>query len=96
MQIRRSGDFTPEDAEDLAKVINYGALPGAARGGDRSERVADAREDQLAAGIAAGIIGLLLVALYMLVYYRLLGAGRDRRAPRERGGLIVRTDLVPR
>jgi preprotein translocase subunit SecD len=30
--------------------------------------------DQLAAGIAAGIIGLLLVALYMLVYYRLLGA----------------------
>jgi preprotein translocase subunit SecD len=29
--------------------------------------------DQLAAGIAAGVIGLLLVALYMVVYYRLLG-----------------------
>ena len=29
--------------------------------------------DQLEAGIAAGIIGLALVALYMLVFYRLLG-----------------------
>ena len=34
--------------------------------------------DQLQAGIAAGIIGLALVALYMLVFYRLLGARRDR------------------
>ncbi len=29
--------------------------------------------DQLDAGIVAGIIGLVLVALYMLLYYRLLG-----------------------
>ena len=29
--------------------------------------------DQLHAGIIAGIIGLALVALYMLVFYRLLG-----------------------
>jgi preprotein translocase subunit SecD len=30
-------------------------------------------KDQLRAGVAAGIIGLALVALYMLLYYRLLG-----------------------
>jgi preprotein translocase subunit SecD len=69
-----SGGFTPGDAEDLATVISYGALPVQLTEETVQNVSPTLGSDQLAAGIAAGIIGLLLVALYMLVYYRLLGA----------------------
>jgi len=69
-----SGGFTPEDASDLATVISYGALPVQLEELTVQNVSPTLGSDQLAAGIAAGVIGLLLVALYMLVYYRLLGA----------------------
>jgi preprotein translocase subunit SecD len=69
-----SGGFTPGDAEDLATVISYGALPVQLQEETVQNVSPTLGSDQLAAGIAAGVIGLLLVALYMLVYYRLLGA----------------------
>jgi preprotein translocase subunit SecD len=68
-----SGNFTQGEAEDLAKLIKYGALPV------RLEQISVENvsptlgEDQLSAGIAAGLLGLALVAAYMLFYYRLLG-----------------------
>jgi preprotein translocase subunit SecD len=68
-----TGNFTQSDASDLAKLINYGALPVQLKQLTSENVSPSLGSDQLDAGIAAGIIGLVLVALYMLVYYRLLG-----------------------
>jgi preprotein translocase subunit SecD len=68
-----SGQFTPSEAADLAKLINYGALPVRLNQSTATSVSPTLGRDQLHAGIIAGIIGLVLVALYMLLYYRLLG-----------------------
>ena len=68
-----SGDFTEAEARDLALVLRYGALPI-----ELEERQVQAisptlGRDQLRSGVAAGLFGLGLVMLYMLLYYRMLG-----------------------
>jgi preprotein translocase subunit SecD len=68
-----SQGFSQTDASDLAKLINYGALPVHLVQQTSQSVSPTLGSDQLNAGIAAGIIGLTLVAIYMLVYYRLLG-----------------------
>jgi len=68
-----SGNFTQSEAEDLAKLINYGSLPVVLKQVNVQNVSPSLGNDQLHAGIVAGIIGLVLVALYMLVFYRLLG-----------------------
>ena len=71
--VQITGNFTPGQAGDLAKVIKYGALPVALKQINSQDVSPTLGNDQLNAGIAAGVIGLALVALYMLVYYRILG-----------------------
>jgi preprotein translocase subunit SecD len=71
--VQITGNFTPGEASDLATVINYGALPVQLNAINIQQVSPTLGNDQLNAGIAAGIIGLVLVALYMLVYYRVLG-----------------------
>ena len=71
--VQITGSFTQSQASDLATVINYGALPVQLNAIDVQQVSPTLGSDQLNAGIAAGIIGLALVALYMLVYYRILG-----------------------
>ena len=71
--VQISGNFSPDEASDLATIINYGALPVQLEELTVQNVSPTLGDDQLAAGIAAGVIGLILVALYMLVYYRLLG-----------------------
>ena len=68
-----TGDFTQSEADDLATIINYGALPVQLEEQTVQNVSPTLGRDQLDAGIAAGLVGLALVALYMLVYYRLLG-----------------------
>lgn len=68
-----SNGFTQTDAQDLAKLINYGALPVVLKQVNVENVSPSLGKDQLHAGILAGIIGLALVAIYMLVFYRLLG-----------------------
>jgi preprotein translocase subunit SecD len=73
--VQITGDFTKGEAEDLARLLKYGALPVQF---DRDEQTVQSisptlGKDQLRAGIIAGVVGLALVAAYMLVYYRLLG-----------------------
>ncbi|MGH8972686.1 MAG: protein translocase subunit SecD [Acidimicrobiia bacterium] len=68
-----SGNFTEDEARDLALVLRYGALPV-----ELEERQVQAisptlGRDQLRSGVAAGLFGLGLVMLYMLLYYRMLG-----------------------
>jgi protein-export membrane protein SecD len=61
------------EAEDLASILNYGALPTTFER-ERVESVsATLGSDSLRAGLIAGLLGLLLVAVYMIIYYRVLG-----------------------
>lgn len=71
--VQITGNFSSTEAEDLAKLINYGSLPVQLRELTVENVSPTLGKDQLRAGIIAGIIGLLLVSLYMLVYYRILG-----------------------
>lgn len=68
-----SGGFTESSARDLATVLRYGALPVQLEIQSVQEVSATLGRDALRAGVIAGIIGLVLVAAYMLVTYRLLG-----------------------
>ncbi len=62
-----------EVGEQLAAFLRYGALPTTFER-ERVESVsASLGEDSLTAGLIAGLVGLMLVAGYMLVYYRSLG-----------------------
>jgi len=62
-----------QEAEDLAAILRYGALPTTFER-ERVESVsATLGAESLKAGLLAGLIGLLIVAGYMLIYYRSLG-----------------------
>jgi preprotein translocase subunit SecD len=67
------GDFTQDEARDLANILKYGALPLTFDAGEVQEVSATLGGDQLTAGLIAGVIGLALVVLYSLLYYRGLG-----------------------
>ncbi len=67
-----SGDFTETEARDLAQTINRGAFPVQVEQ-QRVETVSPtAGESALNAALIAGLIGVALTLLYMIVYYRRL------------------------
>jgi preprotein translocase subunit SecD len=68
-----TGSFTQVEAKDLAKVLEYGALPLAFDRGEVQQISPTLGADQLYAGLLAGAIGLLLVTIYSFFYYRGLG-----------------------
>jgi len=65
--------FTPAQANQLALVLKYGSLP--IRFVPQSVQTVSATvgKDSLRAGLLAGIGGIAVVMIYMLLYYRLLG-----------------------
>jgi preprotein translocase subunit SecD len=68
-----SGNFSQDEASDLANVLKFGALPLTFDPGEVQEVSATLGGEQLRAGLIAGAIGLALVVLYSLLYYRGLG-----------------------
>ena len=72
-QAQISGSFTQAEAQALATVLNYGALPLSFETSDLSTVTPTLGETQLKAGLLAGLIGLGLVLIYSLFYYRGLG-----------------------
>ncbi|MGW9212198.1 protein translocase subunit SecD [Embleya sp. NPDC055664] len=68
-----SGDFTRSSANDLSNVLKYGALPLSFTKSDVTTVSASLGGDQLRGGLIAGAIGIVLVILYSLFYYRGLG-----------------------
>lgn len=68
-----SGDFTQEDASQLASQLRFGALPISFEVQSTEQISATLGSEQLRNGILAGIIGMLLVVLFMLWQYRALG-----------------------
>jgi len=77
--ITRDQGFPEVEAKDTALVLDFGALPIAfadpadPQAGLVRTVSATLGRDSLDAGLIAGMIGLLLVAAYMIWYYRLLG-----------------------
>lgn len=68
-----TGNFTQGEAKDLALVLRYGALPVQLDRQTVQTVSASLGRDTLRAGLGAGLAGLGLVAIYMLLYYRALG-----------------------
>ena len=68
-----TGSFTQVEAQDLANVLKYGSLPLAFDRGEVQQVSPTLGKDQFHAGLLAGGLGLLLVVLYSLFYYRALG-----------------------
>lgn len=65
-----SGDFTAVSARDLANQLKYGALPLTFQLNGSSYEGPTLAGTQLHAGLVAGAVGLLLVVVYLLLYYR--------------------------
>ncbi|ETA02097.1 preprotein translocase subunit SecD [Frankia sp. CcI6] len=68
-----SGGFSQSDAEDLANVLRYGALPLAFERSQAESISPTLGRDSLHGGLLAGAIGLVLVIAYSFLYYRALG-----------------------
>jgi preprotein translocase subunit SecD len=68
-----SGSFTQESAKTLADQLKFGALPLSFTVQSSEVISATLGSAQLLAGLVAGLIGLLLVVIYSLIQYRLLG-----------------------
>ncbi|MER5603095.1 protein translocase subunit SecD [Streptomyces sp. NPDC002265] len=65
-----SGNFTQEEAKSLANVLSFGALPLNFKEQSVTTVTAALGGDQLHAGLVAGAIGLALVVIYLVLYYR--------------------------
>jgi preprotein translocase subunit SecD len=72
-QAEISGSFTRESAATLARELNFGALPLTFEVQSEQQISATLGSEQLQRGLLAGLIGLVLVAIYSLVQYRALG-----------------------
>ena len=68
-----TGNFSEKQARDLALVLRYGALPVKLVPQTVQDVSASVGRDSLRAGVITGLLGLLLVAAYMLFFYRGLG-----------------------
>lgn len=71
-QARIEGNYTQQEAADLANVLRYGALPLTFDLSEVQNVSPTLGGEQLRAGIIAGLIGLVLVVGYALLYYRAL------------------------
>ncbi|MFE7194178.1 protein translocase subunit SecD [Kitasatospora sp. NPDC057541] len=68
-----SGNFSQTEAQSLANVLSFGALPLEFTTSDVTTVSPQLGGDQLKAGLVAGLIGMILVVAYSLLYYRGLG-----------------------
>ncbi|WP_066038714.1 protein translocase subunit SecD [Herbiconiux solani] len=69
-----SGSFTQDSAQTLADQLKFGALPIGFTTQSSEKISATLGSTQLMSGLIAGAIGLILVIIYSLIQYRLLGA----------------------
>lgn len=74
-----TGQFTQKEAQELANNLKYGALPlsfageNGEAGGTAQTVPASLGVASLKAGLIAGLVGLVLVMLFVFAYYRALG-----------------------
>lgn len=68
-----SGGFTPDEARSLSQNLNFGALPVPIELISTQTIGASLGDDVLNKGVKAGVIGLTMVIVFMLLWYRLPG-----------------------
>ena len=69
-QAQITGSFSQKDATDLANVLSYGSLPLTFTQQSVETVTPQLGHDQLTAGLLAGALGLILVVIYLMLYYR--------------------------
>ncbi len=72
-----TGSFTPEEARDLAIVLRAGSLPTTIKIVQNITVGPSLGADSIREGLIAGLIGTLLVVVFMIYYYRLSGLVAD-------------------
>lgn len=72
-----TGNIPMREVENVVLVLKTGALPVELKTVDKNEISATLGKDSLRQGLIAGLVGLVLVMIFMLVYYRLLGVVAD-------------------
>jgi preprotein translocase subunit SecD len=65
-----TGNFTKEQGEDLALTLRSGALPAPIEYSEERTVGPSLGADSIRSGVRASLLGLALVVLFMLVYYR--------------------------
>jgi preprotein translocase subunit SecD len=101
-QISLSGNYSKKEANDIAIALRYGALPITLELQTTQTVSATLGSDALHAGVAAGLIGVFLVSILMILYYRWFGVLAvvalvlstrvvvvDHRLPRRDAGLAL-------
>lgn len=68
-----TGQFTPEEGRDLVRNLNFGALPVPIELVSSNTVGPTLGAGSFDAGVSAGVIGFLLVSLFMILWYRLPG-----------------------
>ncbi|MGH2829018.1 MAG: protein translocase subunit SecD [Actinomycetota bacterium] len=68
-----TGNFTEKDAKDLALVLRFGALPVALEAQETNEISPTLGKESLRGGLLAGIIGVSITLIYVVLFYRALG-----------------------
>lgn len=68
-----TGNFTQEEAEQLANQLKFGALPLSLEVQSNQQISATLGAEQLEKGLIAGLIGLVLVMIWSVLQYRALG-----------------------
>jgi len=68
-----SGSFTDKDAADLAIVLRAGSLPAPVKIIQNVTVGPSLGQDSINKGLMAGLIGVLLVIVFMVIYYKLCG-----------------------
>ncbi len=72
-----TGDFTNDEAKALARDLNTGAIPAPIILSGEYTIGATLGEGALNQGLKAGVIGFLLVMIFMILYYRAAGLMAD-------------------
>ncbi len=67
------GGMDESEAKDLALVLRFGALPVELTPQESRQVSSTLGSDALDAGVLAGLVGLVLVSIYLIFYYRMLG-----------------------
>lgn len=68
-----NGQFTPKEAKDLAERLNFGALPVSVNLISTQTIGASLGESAVQDGVKAAVIGFILVAIFLIFWYRLPG-----------------------
>jgi preprotein translocase subunit SecD len=70
--VQITGSFTEKEATDLARILQFGAVPVKFDTPTVQTVSASLGEDSLKAALISGLIGVLLVLLFLIFYYRLI------------------------